>query len=95
MTAQSEAVGAPPVGRQRAALSGAENPLVRAVGRAPVKVRTKLLVGFAGIAALLVLVALLGLRVLAQSNARVERVDRAERSFAATGYPAGAGQRRT
>jgi signal transduction histidine kinase len=55
-------------------LSRADNPLVRAVGRAPFKLRTKLLVGFAGIAALLVLVAVLGYRGLAQSNARVERV---------------------
>ena len=38
----------------------------------PVKVRTKLLVAFAVIAALLVAVAVLGLRVLGQSNARVE-----------------------
>jgi signal transduction histidine kinase len=49
-----------------------ESPLVRAVGRAPVGVRTKLLVAFAGIAALLVVVAVLGLRVLGQSNTRVE-----------------------
>jgi signal transduction histidine kinase len=48
-----------------------ESSLVRAVGRAPVGVRTKLLVAFAGIAVLLVVVAVLGLRVLGQSNARV------------------------
>ncbi|HEY8407380.1 MAG TPA: HAMP domain-containing sensor histidine kinase [Gaiellaceae bacterium] len=48
-----------------------ESLLVRAVGRAPVGVRTKLLVAFAGLAALLVVVAVLGLRVLGQSNARV------------------------
>jgi signal transduction histidine kinase len=48
------------------------SPVVRAIGGAPVKVRTKLLVGFAAIAALLVVVAVLGLRVLGQSNARVE-----------------------
>ena len=54
------------------ALTRADNPLVRAVGRAPVTVRTKLLVAFAGIAALLVAVAVLGLRVLGQSNARIE-----------------------
>src|SRR5438477_9290655 len=53
-------------------LSRADNPLVRAVGRAPVTVRTKLLVAFVGIAALLVAVAVLGLRVLGQSNARIE-----------------------
>ena len=49
----------------------AESPLVRAVGRAPVGVRTKLLVAFAVIAALLVTVGVLGLRVLGQSNGRV------------------------
>jgi signal transduction histidine kinase len=48
-----------------------ENPLVRAVASAPVGVRTKLLVAFAGIVALLVVVAVLGLRVLGQSNARI------------------------
>ena len=47
------------------------NPLVRAVGRLPVKIRTKLLVAFAAIAALLVGVAILGLVVLGQSNSRV------------------------
>ena len=53
-------------------LSRADNPLARAVGRAPVTVRTKLLVAFAGIAALLVVIAVLGLRVLGQSNGRIE-----------------------
>jgi signal transduction histidine kinase len=60
----------PPARTRR--LRRADNPLVRAVGRAPVTVRTKLLVAFAGIAVMLVVVALLGLRVLGQSNARVE-----------------------
>ena len=59
---------------KRRLLSRADNPLVRAVGRLPVKVRTKLLVGFLSIAALLVLVALLGLRVLGQSNLRAEHL---------------------
>jgi signal transduction histidine kinase len=45
---------------------------VRAVGWAPVTVRTKLLVAFAATTALLVVLAVLGLRVLGQSNARVE-----------------------
>jgi len=40
----------------------------------PAKVRTKLLVAFLGIAALLVLTALVGLRVLGQSNSRAERL---------------------
>jgi signal transduction histidine kinase len=47
---------------------------VRAVARAPVSVRTKLLVGFAAIAALLVLVGALGLVALGRSNARVQRL---------------------
>jgi signal transduction histidine kinase len=47
------------------------NPLVRAVGRAPVTVRTKLLAAFAGIVVLLIVVVVLGLRVLGHSNARV------------------------
>ena len=48
--------------------------LAAAVARAPVSVRTKLLVGFAAIAGLLVLVGALGLIELGQSNARVERL---------------------
>jgi signal transduction histidine kinase len=50
----------------------AESPLVRLVARTPIGVRTKLLVAFALITALLVTVGALGLRVLGQSNARVE-----------------------
>jgi signal transduction histidine kinase len=61
----------PPEG-EPAFFSGADNALVRAVGRLPVTVRTKMLVAFAGIAALLVVVAVLGLRVLGQANARVD-----------------------
>ena len=51
-----------------------ENAVVRAVGRLPVKVHTKLLVAFVGTAVLVVVVGLLGLRVLGQSNERVERL---------------------
>ena len=47
---------------------------MRGVARAPATVRTKLLVAFLVIAALLVLVGVLGLRVLGQANARVERL---------------------
>ena len=61
-------------GRRRRLLSAADNPLVRAVARLPAKVRTKLLVGFLSIAALLIVVALLGLRVLGQSNVRAEHL---------------------
>jgi len=52
----------------------ADNPLVRAIARFPAKLRTKLLTGFLAIAALLVLVSLLGVRVLGQSNSRSERL---------------------
>jgi signal transduction histidine kinase len=47
------------------------DPLVRAVARAPVTVRTKLLIAFVGTSLLLVAVGLLGQRVLGQSNDRV------------------------
>ena len=52
-------------------LSRGDNPLVRAVGRLPAKVHTKLLIAFVGTAVLVVAVGLLGLRVLGQSNDRV------------------------
>jgi signal transduction histidine kinase len=50
------------------------NRLVRLVAGAPATLRTKLLVGFLAIAALLVLVSVLGLHVLGQANARVVRL---------------------
>jgi len=58
----------------RRLLAPADNPLVRAVSRLPAKVHTKLLVAFVGTAVLVVGVGLLGLRVLGQSNERVERL---------------------
>jgi signal transduction histidine kinase len=74
--AQPELLEAPPTTRRRwTALGGLKDRLVRLVARAPVKVRTKLLVAFLGIAALLVLVTVLGLQVLGQANARVDRLD--------------------
>src|SRR5262249_37097505 len=54
----------------RRLLSRADNPLVRSVARVPAKVRTKLLVSFLAIAALLVVVAVLGVRALGQANSR-------------------------
>src|SRR5438105_5200970 len=62
-----------PRGGWRARMGRDHRP-VRAVARAPLRVRTKLLIAFLGIAALLVMVGFLGLRVLGQSNARVERL---------------------
>jgi signal transduction histidine kinase len=56
----------------RRLLRPADNPLVRAVGRVPAGVHAKLLVAFAGIALLVVVLGALGLRLLGQSNERVE-----------------------
>jgi signal transduction histidine kinase len=53
-------------------LSPADNPVVRAVGRLPAGVHAKLLVAFVGTALLVVGIGLLGLRLLGQSNERVE-----------------------
>ncbi len=64
-------------------LSPAENPLVRAVGRLPAGVHAKLLVAFVGASLLVVVVCLLGLRLLGQSNERVETLGTLqERAFA-------------
>src|SRR5881227_4487388 len=52
----------------------ADNPVVRVVARLPAKLRTKLLASFLTIAALLVLVSLLGVRVLGQANSRSDRL---------------------
>jgi len=72
--ARPEALETPHPRRGWPARMGRDNWLVRAVARAPVPVRTKLLVAFLGIAALLVALGFLGLRVLGQSNGRVERL---------------------
>jgi signal transduction histidine kinase len=56
---------------KRRLLSPASNPLVRAVGRMPAGVHVKLLVAFVGTALLVVVVGVLGLRLLGQSNERV------------------------
>ena len=64
-------------------LSPADNPLVRAVGRLPAGVHAKLLVAFVGTALLVVGIGLLGLRLLGQSNERVETLGTfQERAFA-------------
>jgi signal transduction histidine kinase len=74
VTGRPEIVAAPGSRAPVRFFSRTDNPLVRAVGRLPLGVHAKLLIAFAGIAALLVVVGLLGLRVLGQSNARVERL---------------------
>jgi len=67
----------------RRLLSRADNPLVRAVARLPARVQVKLLVAFVGTALLVVGVGLLGLRLLGQSNDRVDTVGKLqERAFA-------------
>jgi signal transduction histidine kinase len=80
--AESGAVGRSPPEPRVAILSRVDNPLGRAVGRVPVKVQTKLLVSFASIAVLLVVVAVLGFRVLGQSNSRVESLGTLQRRAA-------------
>ena len=59
-------------GTQLRLLSPADNALVRAVGRLPAGVHVKLLVAFVGTAVLVVVLGALGLRLLGQSNERVE-----------------------
>jgi signal transduction histidine kinase len=77
--AQPEVLDAAPTPRRWAPLAWIESRLVRGVAGAPANVRTKMLVAFFVIAALLVLVGVLGLRVLGQANARVERLGELQR----------------
>jgi len=65
---QDEAARAANRRRPRAA----DNALVRAVGRVPAGVHVKLLVAFVGTALLVVVLGVLGLRLLGESNQRVE-----------------------
>jgi signal transduction histidine kinase len=60
--------------RGRPFLARGDTAVVRAVGRLPAKVHTKLLIAFVGTAVLVVAVGLLGLRVLGESNDRVARL---------------------
>jgi signal transduction histidine kinase len=73
--AHPEVLEAPPARRGRAALRVARDRIARVLVRVPGSVRTKLLVSFLAIAALLVVVSLLGLRVLGQANARVGQLE--------------------
>ena len=68
-------LAAPAARRGRAAPRAVSRVVLRALAHLPGSLRTKLVVGFLAIAALLVLVSLLGLRVLGQANTRVERLD--------------------
>jgi len=65
-------------------LSGADNRLVRAVGRVPATVLAKLLVAFVGTVVLLVVLGVLGLRVIGESNDRVVELRRLQQR--ATAY---------
>jgi signal transduction histidine kinase len=68
---------------KRRLLSTADNPLVQTVARLPARVHVKLLVAFVGTALLVVGVGVLGLRLLGQSNERVETLGALqERAFA-------------
>jgi signal transduction histidine kinase len=70
-------------GWKRRLLKPADNPLVRAVGRVPAGVRVKLLVAFVGTVLLVVVLGLLGLRLLGQSNERVGTLGKLQvRAFA-------------
>jgi signal transduction histidine kinase len=75
------AAGAP----KRRLLSPAGDPFVRAVGRIPAGVHAKLLVAFVGTALLVVVVAVLGLRLLGQTNERVETLGKLQARAAAYG----------
>jgi signal transduction histidine kinase len=66
-------------------VSGGDNRLVRALGRVPARVRTKLLVAFVGTSVLVVVVGLLGLRVLGQSNDRIVRLGALQQRASAYG----------
>jgi len=66
-------------------VSGGDNRLVRAVGRLPARVRTKLLVAFVGTGVLVVVVGVLGLRVLGESQDRVARLGTLEQRASAYG----------
>ena len=57
--------------RARRVLSRSDNPLVRAVGRLPLPVQTKFLLPSVATVILLVVLGVLGLRVLGESNDRV------------------------
>jgi len=68
---------------KRRLLSAAGNPVVRAVGRVSAGVHVKLLVAFVGTALLVVVLGVLGLRLLGESNERVETLGtRQVRAFA-------------
>jgi len=68
----TDTASAHPARPSRAPLSRADNPLIRAVQRTPSGVQSKLLVALLGAVGLLVIVGLLGIRAIADSNNRAE-----------------------
>jgi signal transduction histidine kinase len=76
-----EAVEAPEAAAPRRPRA-TENPLVRAVGRIPLPLGAKLLIGFVLVAGLLALSAALGLVALNQSNSRGEQLRRLQQTAA-------------
>ena len=82
--ASAHVEGAAEPGKRRL-LSPADNPVVRAVGRVPTGVHVKLLVAFVGTALLVVAVAMLGLRLLGQSNERMATLGQFEERASAYG----------
>ena len=76
-----EAVEAPESAAPRG-FRATENPLVRALGRIPLPLGAKLLLGFALVAGLLALTAVLGLVALSQSNSRGEQLKRLQQTAA-------------
>jgi signal transduction histidine kinase len=76
-----EAVEAPEAARQRR-IRATDNPIMRAVARLPLPLGAKLLIGFGLVAALLALLAVLGLVSLSQSNSRAEQLKRLQQTTA-------------
>jgi signal transduction histidine kinase len=74
VTIGSSAMSEAPSAQRRSAPGGGEGSLARAVARAPLSLRSKLLLGFVTIAVSLVVVGVLGIVALSDSNARVERL---------------------
>jgi signal transduction histidine kinase len=64
--------GGDAAGAGRLPLSRADNPLIRAVQRTPSGVQSKLLIALLGAVVLLVVVGVLGIRAIAESNDRAE-----------------------
>jgi signal transduction histidine kinase len=76
-----EAVEVPEAAPQQQ-IRATDNPIVRTVARVPLPLGAKLLIGFALVAGLLALTAVLGLVALSQSNSRGEQLKRLQQTAA-------------